>query len=98
VAFVGKTHFVTVHNATCDRDARIQTVDIGKQTAMPPAWPFPKSTEVWVLPSTSGASALTNADREEPFFELAAKLKNFPWPDQRHPTCKTDEEAPQQDA
>lgn len=33
VAFVGKSQYISVHNATCERTERIQTVEIGKQNA-----------------------------------------------------------------
>ena len=35
IAFVGKTHFVAVHNATCVAEDRIKTATIGKQPSIP---------------------------------------------------------------
>ena len=43
-------------------------------------WPFPDSTEVWVLPSTSGAAPMTTAERFGTWQALAARLQEVPWP------------------
>lgn len=43
-------------------------------------WPYPSSTEVWVLPSTSGAAPMTVEERVGPYREMAAKLAEIPWP------------------
>ena len=46
----------------------------------PEGWPLPPATAVWVLPSTSGAAALSNAEREGPYAALAAAVLRVPWP------------------
>ena len=43
-------------------------------------WPLPSSTEVWVLPSTSGAAAMTVEERVGPYRDMAARLAAVPWP------------------
>lgn len=43
-------------------------------------WPLPQSTEVWLLPSTSGASALTNEERGAPFREVSKQIGCLEWP------------------
>ncbi|GMH40337.1 hypothetical protein BSKO_08241 [Bryopsis sp. KO-2023] len=80
VAFAGKRQFLELFNAGRSPVNRVKSVDIGKQTRLPQGWPFPSETEVWVLPSTSGASALKNEQREGPFREVAAILESIPWP------------------
>jgi hypothetical protein len=63
------------------------TVDLGPQARLPRGWPLPASTEVWVLTSTSGASALTNEQRSAPYQALAARLGQVPWPRDVRPAC-----------
>jgi hypothetical protein len=63
------------------------TVDLGPQAHLPPGWPLPPATEVWVLTSTSGASALTNEARAAPYRQLAARLAEIPWPRRVAPAC-----------
>ena len=66
--------------AAAPRRAKVATVPLGRQPALPPGWPLPPWTEVWVLTSTSGASALTNEARAAPYEALAARLREIPWP------------------
>jgi hypothetical protein len=66
---------------------RATTVDLGRQSRLPPAWPLPAATEVWVLTSTSGASALTNEARAAPYQALSARLAEIPWPRRVVPAC-----------
>lgn len=47
---------------------------------VPAGWPFPPSTEVWVMPSSSGRAALTIAQRTTPYRELAERVNRVPWP------------------
>lgn len=63
------------------------TVDLGRQSQLPPGWPLPAATEVWVLTSTSGASALTNEQRAAPYLALASRLREIPWPRGVRPAC-----------
>ena len=46
---------------------------------------MPTSTEVWVMPSTSGAAAMTREAREQPWQDLSARLAAVAWP--RHIQC-----------
>lgn len=56
----------------------------------PPDWPFPaESTEVFVVPSSSGAAAMTNAAREGPYMELGNHMRlNGGW--KRRPHAQDD--------
>ena len=84
VAFTGKRQYIEVLNASrrAAGDKPAKTVPIGIQSEVPThaGWPFPSTTEVWVLTSTSGASALTNEARIKPYADLAAALQDVPWP------------------
>lgn len=53
-------------------------------------WPFPASTEVWVLPSTSGAAPMATADRMGPWQELSDRVEQIEWP--RKVQCALKEE------
>ena len=46
---------------------------------------MPASTEVWVMPSTSGAAAMTKEAREQPWQDLYARMASVAWP--RTVTC-----------
>ena len=75
VAFAGKRQFSVLFPGK-------RKVDVGRQAAdaLPPGWPLdPRSTSVWVMPSTSGASALTRAQRFGPWEELAEHVLGIPW-------------------
>jgi hypothetical protein len=85
VGFSGKRQYLELMNVR--RARKVQTVDVGPQADLPPGWPFPCTTEVWVLSSTSGASALTQEQREGPYERLAARLRQLPWPHALQPTC-----------
>ena len=37
-------------------------------------WPFSEATEVWIMPSTSGAAPMTNEQRFGPWRTLKARL------------------------
>jgi TDG/mug DNA glycosylase family protein len=54
----------------------------------PPGWPLGRS-ELWVLPSTSGAAPMTNEAREAPFRSLAARMALLPWPRTDAPRCRS---------
>ena len=64
------------------RGKKVQTVALGPQdpASLPRGWPFPPTTRVLVLTSTSGASALTNEARIRPYAELAKELSAIDWP------------------
>ena len=47
----------------------------------PPGWPaMLASSEVWVLPSSSGRAAMTREEREGPYRQLGARVAQLPWP------------------
>lgn len=56
-------------------------IPIGRQEVLPEGWPLPlDATEVWVMPSTSGAAAMTREQRVGPWRQLAERLQREPWP------------------
>ena len=77
VAFAGKRQYGQLF------DAVPSSVRAGRQdsNSLPPGWPFcPESTEVWVLPSSSGRAAMTREAREGPYVELGRRLAESRWP------------------
>lgn len=77
VAFAGKRQYGQLF------DAVPTSVRAGRQdsNSLPPGWPFcPESTEVWVLPSSSGRAAMTREAREGPYVELGRRLAESRWP------------------
>lgn len=61
----------------------------GRQHVLPSGWPLPVTVaEVWVLPSTSGAAAMTREDRFGPWQRLADRLRGVPFP---RSVCCTDD-------
>uniref|UniRef100_A0A1D2A3E7 Uracil-DNA glycosylase-like domain-containing protein n=2 Tax=Auxenochlorella protothecoides TaxID=3075 RepID=A0A1D2A3E7_AUXPR len=52
------------------------TIRPGRQWVLPAGWPLPPARcEVWVMPSTSGAAAMTREERVSPWRTLAARLQ-----------------------
>jgi G:T/U-mismatch repair DNA glycosylase len=45
----------------------------------PPRWPYSVETKVFVLPSSSGRAAMTDAARREPYECLAKHVHELPW-------------------
>ncbi|CAG9461501.1 unnamed protein product [Pedinophyceae sp. YPF-701] len=92
VAFSGKRQFVELYNATRPpgtKQLNGATVPLGEnlsRSLLPGGWPLTSDTEVWVMTSTSGASALGNEARITPWRKLAARLDEQPWP--RVARCK----------
>jgi TDG/mug DNA glycosylase family protein len=86
IAFTGKRQFVELLNANCKALGvkKVSKVGLGPQDPrlLPSTkWPFPRDkTQAWVLTSTSGASALTNEARIEPYQQLSDALSHIPWP------------------
>ena len=77
VAFAGKRQYGQLF------DAVPGSVRAGRQdsNSLPPGWPFcPESTEVWVLPSSSGRAAMTREAREGPYVELGRRFAELRWP------------------
>lgn len=54
-------------------------------------WPFPGSTQVWVLPSTSGAAPMTREERVGPYKQLAQEIARIKWPVDM-PSCSEQED------
>ena len=78
VAFAGKRQYLELMNVG-RAGRKLDSVKIGPQAELPPRWPLQVS-RVWVLTSTSGASALTNEARLAPYKALAEQLQGVPWP------------------
>eukprot|EP00210_Caulerpa_lentillifera_P006782 g6481.t1 len=87
VAFAGKRQWIELFNSGRRSKDKIKSAPIGRQSIVPLNWPFPESTEIWLLPSTSGASALTRDQRQGPYNTLAEELSKFPFPDHRQIHC-----------
>ncbi|MEW5317321.1 MAG: hypothetical protein WDW38_008631 [Sanguina aurantia] len=80
VAFAGKRQYVELMNVG-RRGRKVLTVPTGRQAALPPGWPLsPTATQVHVLPSSSGASALSTAQRYDPWQQLGQQFQQLPWP------------------
>ncbi|CAM9187365.1 unnamed protein product [Sphacelaria rigidula] len=86
VAFAGKRQWEELfYDASTTAKAQTRggkngTFRFGLQPAMlrPPGWPFPSErTEVFVVPSSSGAAAMTTAARTEPYIELGRRLQEM---------------------
>jgi G:T/U-mismatch repair DNA glycosylase len=75
VACTGKTQWTSLFKPPLKR------CDHGLQPSSlrPPGWPFPPSTHVFVLASSSGRAALSNEARSAPYRELAAIVDSMPW-------------------
>ena len=78
VAFAGKRQFLELMNVG-RAGRKLNSVKVGPQVELPPRWPL-QGSRVWVLTSTSGASALTNEARLAPYKALAEQLEGVPWP------------------
>eukprot|EP00802_Teleaulax_amphioxeia_P014162 Tamp_14223.p1 GENE.Tamp_14223~~Tamp_14223.p1 ORF type:complete len:404 (+),score=53.22 Tamp_14223:112-1212(+) len=76
VAFTGKRHFAALFDPPLKR---VQNFGPQPLHLRPPAWPFPESSEVWILPSPSGRAAMTAAEREAPYVQLGKRLASIPW-------------------
>ena len=71
-------HGVKVITKSCFCPAQ---VDYGRQAVVPVGWPLDtQTTEVWVLPSTSGAAAMSKSARIGPWMLLADRVKSIPHP------------------
>jgi TDG/mug DNA glycosylase family protein len=80
VAFAGSRQFKGLLNVGRRGKGRVAKVELGRQQLLPAGWPLPASSQVWVLPSTSGACPLSNEAREAPWAELAGELARHGWP------------------
>lgn len=76
VAFTGKAQWKAMFSPplTCAVESGLQP-----GSHRPADWPFPPSTRVFVLPSSSGRAAFTLAARKEPYAALAALVHSLPW-------------------
>lgn len=88
IAFSGKRQFSFLFSPPL---AKVESY--GRQTRLPQDWPHDCvcESEVWVLPSSSGRSALTHEQRSTPYKQLAERLHEIPWP---HAVVKGESEAP----
>lgn len=60
-------------------ERRPASIAPGRQLVLPQDWPLdPSRTEVWVMPSTSGAAAMTREQRFGPWQALADRLSAIP--------------------
>ena len=95
VAFVGKKQYAELMNYNrkpvpgAKRRKKIDSADVeyGRQTALPPEWPCPGTTEVWVCPSTSGSAVFGKGgdkdkdgtegitERFEPYIQLGKRIE-----------------------
>lgn len=77
VAFTGKSQW------KCLFEPPLTKCETGIQpkNLRPPGWPYPPSTDVFVLVSSSGRAAFTHAQRREPYKQLGALLSTIPWID-----------------
>lgn len=63
-------------SVTGSSKARQSTIPYGVQTQRPDGWPAAlRQSVVFLLPSSSGAAALSNAEREGPYLELGRLLQ-----------------------
>lgn len=59
---------------------RPSTIVYGQQWILPSGWPLPlDECKVWVMPSTSGAAALSREERWGPWKALAEQLETVKW-------------------
>lgn len=73
VAFVGKRQLQELYTAA---GSKAPPLHVGPIDTLPRGWPLqPEHTEVWLLPSTSGAAAMTREQRWAPFEALALRLR-----------------------
>uniref|UniRef100_K3X2B6 Uracil-DNA glycosylase-like domain-containing protein n=1 Tax=Globisporangium ultimum (strain ATCC 200006 / CBS 805.95 / DAOM BR144) TaxID=431595 RepID=K3X2B6_GLOUD len=79
IAFSGKRQFSFLFSPPLKKIEHY-----GKQTRLPDDWPHEcvAQSEVWVLPSSSGRSALTHEQRSAPYRQLAQRFHDLPWPPQ----------------
>jgi thymine-DNA glycosylase len=80
VAFSGKRQWQELFFGTAGAKAQAASIQYGVQSIRPPGWPYPADvTQVIVLTSSSGASALTNEQREAPYKLLGTMLSSIEW-------------------
>jgi thymine-DNA glycosylase len=81
VAFSGKRQWQELFFGTPEAKAQAASIQYGVQSIRPPGWPYSADiTQVIVLTSSSGASALTNEQREAPYKLLGSMLSSIEWP------------------
>lgn len=74
------TDLVVIDDVTTDQSNNKfkDLIEFGIQTMRPPDWPAELSRcEVFLLPSSSGAAALTNDQREQPYIELGRFVRSL---------------------
>jgi hypothetical protein len=75
VAFTGKRNFMMIFKSKAEEPKQFVPFGRVPHELMPPEWPLPASTSVWVLTSSSGRAAMTNEQRLEPYRALAEELR-----------------------
>jgi len=84
VAFSGKRQFSELFKKKPSK-----CIALGRQSIVPTDWPFPlDKTEVWVMPSTSGAAAMGREERYGPWKDLAVCVLQEPWPRAVQDCCR----------
>jgi TDG/mug DNA glycosylase family protein len=74
VAFTGKRQFSVLWEGAKSA-AEIAALPFGKQTEVPPNWPFRGDcSELWLLRSSSGRAAMTTEERNAPYEQLGRRL------------------------
>lgn len=64
------------HHSILFSEHRPASITPGRQRVLPSGWPLDRrACEVWVLPSTSGAAAMSREERWGPWRALAARLE-----------------------
>lgn len=85
LAFTGKRQWKEMF------EPPLAKVDTGLQVARPPGWPLPRSTDVWILCSSSGRAAMTREARAEAYAALARHMQSvqlpLPPPAADHQAC-----------
>eukprot|EP01138_Halocafeteria_seosinensis_P015929 gb/GECG01016256.1/.p1 GENE.gb/GECG01016256.1/~~gb/GECG01016256.1/.p1 ORF type:complete len:366 (+),score=31.96 gb/GECG01016256.1/:1-1098(+) len=79
VAFTGKSQFYSMYGP---EDPKPPSKLAGRvpHNILPKRWPFPKSTEVFVLISSSGRASGWHKERKRLYDELAELVNQHPWP------------------
>lgn len=88
VCFAGKRQWMELLNTGKKGKEKVTRIEGGMQAGKrPEGWPFPSTTEVWVLPSTSGAAPMTVEERIAPYREVAQELSKIAWPREIRCSC-----------
>ncbi|KAK3250451.1 hypothetical protein CYMTET_40180 [Cymbomonas tetramitiformis] len=75
VAFTGKRQYGQLFQPPLKR----VTTGLQPPDSLPPGWPLPTSTEVWVLPSTSGRAVIPPGELEGVYIALGKRISYETW-------------------